>query len=192
MSTGASEALAQIERGLLALGRSSSLNLLRGGAAPERVRTALADCGLPSFEELETLYGWHDGSETSSTSSLDDLDLFPGFYLLSLDDAVANYRTFVSDARWANEWFPLFANGGGDFYALETARSNARAIRHFRIDEREHPIEFESLAEMLTTLAEAFEQGVFYVDDHGYLEMDDLKFATLAAQLNPTVPWWND
>jgi len=143
-------------------------------------------------DDLETMYSWHDGSEASRASSLDDLHLFPGFYLLSLDDAVANYRAFVGDARWEDGWFPMFANGGGDFYVLETAGSNAGSIRHFRIDEREHPIEFESLAEMLTTLAEAFQQGVFYVDDHGYLEMDDLKFAALAAQLNPTVPWWND
>lgn len=152
----------------------------------------MADCGLSSAEELEALYGWHDGSEASRASSLDDLHVFPGFYFLSLDDAVANYLAFVDDARWASGWFPLFANGGGDFYVLETTGNDGGSVRHFRIDEREHPIEFESLGAMLRTLAEAFEQGVFYVDDHGCLEMDDLKFALLAAQINLTVPWWND
>lgn len=166
--------------------------LLRAGAAPERVRAVLAECGLSSVREVETLYGWHDGSDTSRATTLDDLHLCPGFYLLSLDDAAASYRTFVTDPRWAHGWLPLFANGGGDFYVLETAGSNAGSVRHFRIDEGEHPVEFESLTAMLETLAEALEQGVFYVDDRsGYLEMDDLKFATLAAGVNPTVRWWN-
>jgi hypothetical protein len=44
---------------------------------------------------------------------------------------------------------------------------------------------------MLRTLAEAFDQGVIHVDDHGYLEMDDQRFAVLAGQINPAVAWWN-
>lgn len=43
---------------------------------------------------------------------------------------------------------------------------------------------------MLRTLAASFDDGIFFVDGHGYLEMDDNAFAALAARMNPTVPWW--
>ena len=64
-------------------------------------------------------------------------------------------------------------------------------VRHFRIEESAQPVEFHSLQEVLVTLAAAFARGVFFVDGDGYLEMDDLAFAALAAELNPNVPWWN-
>jgi len=63
-------------------------------------------------------------------------------------------------------------------------------VRHFRIEDSEHPVEFLTIRDMLTTIAAGFERGVFFVDDHGYLEMDDLAFGSLAAELNPRVPWW--
>ena len=65
-------------------------------------------------------------------------------------------------------------------------------IRHFRIDEDEHPVEFSSLSDMAATLVTAFDENVFFLDPEGYLEMDDLRFASLAGQLNPTVAWWSE
>lgn len=32
--------------------------------------------------------------------------------------------------------------------------------------------------------------GVFFVDQDGHVEMEDLSFATLAAEINPQVEWW--
>ena len=104
--------------------------------------------------------------------------------MLSIEDAITNYRAFVADRRWRKGWLPLFANGGGDFYVLDLGSPSAGQVRHFRIDESEHPVEFASLGAMLTTLAVAFERGIFFVDPNGYLEMDDLVFGELAAELN--------
>jgi len=138
---------------------------------------------------MDALYGWKDGTQTVGVK-LDDIQIFPGFYLLSLEDAIANYRAFVADSRWSPGWLPLFANGGGDFYLVDLGGEPSGLVRHFRIDEPEHPVEFLSLPDMTSTLAAAFEQGVIFVDLNGYLEMHDLRFASLAAELNPGVPWW--
>jgi hypothetical protein len=153
---------------------------------------ALGGVGLVATPELEALYGWRDGTSTAGVTAVDDIHLFPGFYLLSVEDAIANYRAFVTDARWTTGWLPVFANGGGDFYVLDLSAPVASPVRHFRIDEAEHPIEFSSLGAMLVTLAQAFERGIFFVDPSGYLEMDDLVFGELAAELNPDVAWWRD
>lgn len=192
MSPDIPELLAHIEDSLRHLGRLDTLELLRPGIRPERVGAALAGVGLPPNDDLAALYAWHDGTDTSRGATLDDLHLFPGFYLLSLHDAVANYRSFREDERWTEGWMPLFANGGGDFYVVEVCAAQDSSVRHFRIDESERPVEFGSLSALLQTLAASFDEGVFYVDRDGYLEMDDQAFAALAATLNPTVDWWHD
>jgi cell wall assembly regulator SMI1 len=87
-------------------------------------------------------------------------------------------------------WLPIFANGGGDFYVIDL--SGAGVVRHFRIEEAEHPIEFLTVSDMLATIAAGHDRGLFFVDDNGYLEMDDLVFGSLAAEINPRVPWWVD
>jgi hypothetical protein len=65
-------------------------------------------------------------------------------------------------------------------------------VRHVRIDEITHPVEFESLSAMMATVAQGFERGIFYVDSNGYLEMDDLAFGELAAEMNPRVDYWRE
>jgi len=159
------------------------------GLDANEVRSLLNGSGLPSSAAVEAVYSWRDGTQTAEVS-LDDSHLFPGFYLLSLEDSILNYRAFVGNPRWSPGWLPLFANGGGDFYVVDLGSEPSGLVRHFRIDETEHPIEFTSLDGMLTTVMADFERTVFFVDGDGYLEMDELAFAVVAAELNPHVPWW--
>lgn len=194
MTDDLSVSLATIESALRRLGREVLLQSLQHGLAAGAVRSTLDLIGLPSTSELESLYGWRNGtaSDSDSSASLDDIQLFPGFHLLSLEDAVTNYRAFVTDERWKPGWLPVFANGGGDFYVVDCSPAGAGAVRHFWIDEVGHPIEFSSLSAMLATLAAGFERGIFYVDHNGYLEMDDLVFGGLATELNPDVAYWRE
>ena len=73
---------------------------------------------------------------------------------------------------------------------MDVGPSATNSVRHFRIDESEHPVEFSSLGAMLVTLAHAFRNEVFFVDSSGYLEMDDSVYGNLAAELNPDIDWW--
>lgn len=47
---------------------------------------------------------------------------------------------------------------------------------------------------MIDTTAAAFEAGAVYADETGFVDVDaDADaFATIAARLNPAVPWWTD
>ena len=181
-----------MQGGLEQLGRRRTLDALRDGLDARHTKARLREVRLQTASSLEKLFAWHDGTRTEDAASLDDLHLFPGFYFLSLDDALANYRAFVHDERWAPTWLPVFANGGGDFYVIDLGGDVSPGIRHFRLEEGEHPLEFLSLGDMMTTLAVAYERGVFFVDSSGYLEMDDASFAAVAAELNPDVRWWVD
>lgn len=185
------EALSRILAGLDRLRRRITLEALQPGLESAETGFLLRAAGLPEDEPVEVLYAWRDGTNTTG-HTLGSIQIFPGFYLLSLRDAITNYRAFLSDPRWSRGWFPLFANGGGDFYLVDLGSQASGEVRHFRINESEHPIEYRSLVDMVVTLAACFDRGVFFVDTEGYLEMEDLRFAAVAAELNPSVPWWTD
>ncbi|WP_344195364.1 hypothetical protein [Pedococcus aerophilus] len=65
-------------------------------------------------------------------------------------------------------------------------------VIHFRIDESEQPVEFASISHMVNTTAAAYSEQVYFIDEDGYLEMDDLAFSRVASRLNPDVAWWQD
>lgn len=186
-----SATLTGIEAALRRLNRDALLRSFQTGLSATAVQSALRAVGLSSSHEIEAFYMWKNGTSTTGVT-LDDIHFFPGFYMLSIEDAIINYKAFLTDPRWRKGWLPFFANGGGDFYILDLSSIPEGQVRHFRIDESEHPVEFNSLGAMLTTIAAAFERGIFFVDPNGYLEMNDLVFAELAANMNKDVAWWHD
>ncbi len=190
MRTELADTLNRILAGLERLETRSDMKALRPGLSSREIGELLRSVELPVDPELVALYSWRNGTDTTGRK-MGEIDIFPGFYFVSLQDAVINYRTFVGDARWQPGWLPVFANGGGDFYVVDLQQAHG-PVRHFRIDESVHPIEFGSVGAMLETWAAGFERGVFYADPDGYLEFDDAQFAALAAELNPDIPWWTD
>lgn len=182
--------LTAIQQHLESLGRARLLDLLAPGTGRARTRLMLGELGLESRPEIEDLYAWHDGTETSPSAALGDIALFPGFYLLNLTDACTNYRAFAPDARWTQGWFPVFADGGGDFHVVDLRPQAGGVVRHFMIDQDNHPIVFESIVRMVETIASAYDAGTIYVGDDGYLTVNDEAFARLARTHNPSVAWW--
>lgn len=183
------ESLSSVELALSRLHRQELLDALQPGLPAEDVHRELTNVGLTGTPALESLYGWHNGT-AAWADDLDSIHVFPGYYMPPLDEAIANYHTFKDDARWSAGWLPIFADGGGDFYVIDL-RDAAASIRGFRIDESEHPVEFETLDDMLRTIATAFDEGIYFLDrENGYLDADDLAFAELAARLNSRVPYW--
>lgn len=170
----------------------SAVQLLSPGVNAELVRNGLASRALPTSAELEALYGWHNGTSAGPGTLLGSMWLLPGFYLLSLEEALSDYDTFKNDARWNPGYFPVFADGGGDFYVMDFDHKTEPPIRRFYSEWAEQPLEYESLAAMMETVAAAFESKAIYVDEAGYVDVDDEAFAIIAAQMNPRVPWWTD
>lgn len=188
------QALEATSTGMTELGRTTTVGLLRPGLPPEQTRALLGERGLVPSDDLVQLYAWHDGTDAPQGTTLDDMHLLPGFYLTALTEALANHDAFRHDRRWSPDWLPIFANGGGDFLVVTcSAEPEGRGeVIHFRIDESEQPVEFASISHMVNTTAAAYSEQVYFIDEDGYLEMDDLAFSRVASRLNPDVAWWQD
>ncbi|EKO3450436.1 SMI1/KNR4 family protein [Vibrio fluvialis] len=146
---------------------------------------------LPTDELLE-LYQWKNGTKVVKGTLLDDVQLIPGFHLLNLQDSLRYYLSLKEDRRWDSSWFPIFANGGGDFYAVDLSKSDGKKapIIGFILGELEQEIEYQSLTAMVLTYCECFRNNIVYITEDGYLEMDDEKHADLALKYNPDVEFW--
>ncbi|WP_137939569.1 SMI1/KNR4 family protein [Chitinivorax sp. B] len=177
----------------LALWGRPVVNLLQPGMEKNAAKSLVADTGLVLTDDIYELYEWRNGTKVVPGTILDDLHFFPGFYFLSLEDALTSYQAFKDDDRWDKCWLPLFANGGGDFYVadLSLPANGASPVRGFMIGEINHPIEYESVGSMIKTLALCYRNGAYYLDADGrYLEANDNEHALIAKVNNPSVLLW--
>lgn len=167
---------------------------LQGGLEKGVLENTAKNIQVRFVEDLVELYSWRDGTRVSPGDNLDELHFFPGFYLLSLNDACKTYDSLRNDPRWSCLWFPVFANGGGDFYAVTCSdqASERGAVIGFMLGADDQPVEFENLSSMTRTLLSCYDEGVFFVNAEGFLEADDDGFARIARLSNPKVKLWNE
>jgi hypothetical protein len=187
---------APVEQGIdsivaqLARLRRPAATLLQPGMSRSQIAQHAAKLPFSLRPELVTLYAHRNGTPSKTSHVLGDLWFFPGFYLLSLEEAVQSYRQRQRSPQWKKDWFPVFADGGGDFYAVACGGADAGAVIGFVSGEPEQEIEYLSLVAMLATLDECFARGAFYVK-RGDFGIDDDKHRMIAKKHNPGLDFWS-
>lgn len=158
----------------------------RPGLPEEEIRSNLDSLGLACPSDLVAAYAACDGIDYRPGDILDDIHFFPGFYWMPLAECIANYKLFKDDVRWNRHWLPLFANGGGDFYAVicDPASPSFGAVVGFMLGEEGHLIEFSSLAVMFEVIERSFETKAFY-EQGGYLETNYPEMRDIVRAVDP-------
>ena len=91
------------------------------GISSPKLRTLFEKTPFQPNQELCSLYSWRNGLGDSKDATLGELSFFPGFYLMSLEESIQTYMELRETDAWDYSWFPIFASGGGDFYAMNLA-----------------------------------------------------------------------
>lgn len=183
--------LDRIVEHLRRLGRRTPGLLLDGLSGPD-LESWEAAFPFAFTRELDRIYQWRNGTKAEEGDLLEALHFFPGFYFLSIEEAVQTYRERERSPQWRKAWFPLFADGGGDFYVVPCLgeKTDASEIIGFIHGEPEQIVEYESLSAMIATFESCFAEGAFFVDDDDTMEIDDDKHRDIAHRFNPEVPEW--
>lgn len=185
--------IAALDRIVAQLARSGRavVGKLQPGLSPSEIASFESKFPFAFTRELDALYQWRDGTRVQEGDLLGPAYLFPGFYLLSLEEAAQTYAERKDSQQWQEGWFPAFADGGGDFYVVPCVadKVDVAVVIGFIHGEPEQVIEYESLAAMMQTLDACYSQGAFFVDD-GELEIDDDKHRKIAHRFNPQVEAW--
>ena len=163
---------------------------LNPGLTSQKIQELFEEIPLQPNQDLHALYTWRNGSEDSEGITLGELAFFPGFYLMSLEESIQTYMELRETDDWEKSWFPIFASGGGDFYAMNLAPEAQGQILGFYVFEEEGQVEYWSLKSMLATLKACYEQGIIFRNEQGYLDMDYRKHAEIAHKINPEVRIW--
>lgn len=179
------EALRAIFDRLDRLGSSLPAQLRPGLAAPLIVRK-LSAAGLAPEPAIVELYAIGDGAGGDAGALLDEIDFFAGFHWLALDEALSCHDALADDVQWARGWLPVFANGGGDFYAVicDADDPNAGAVVGFVFGEPDQIIEFPSLGAMLRVIEASYAEGATALRD-GYLVTDYPQMRAIARRVSP-------
>ena len=163
---------------------------LNSGITSLKIQELFEEIPLQPNQDLHALYAWRNGTKDSEGITLGELAFFPGFYLMSLEESIQTYMELRETDDWDKSWFPIFASGGGDFYAMNLAPEAQGQILGFYVFEEDPQIEYLSLKSMLTTLKACYEQGIIFRNEQGYLDMDYRKHAEIAHEINPDLQIW--
>lgn len=166
--------------------------LLQNGLSFSQIDSIVGNLSIRIPEELKELYTWHNGTNKINGYILGDVDFFPGFHFIPLEDALAYYRSFVKDLRWDVSWFPFFANGGGDFYVAQCERypTKQTPVIGFMLGRDDHEVEYHSIEKMLQTFNECYKRDVFYISESGYLDTKSHEEIVISNAINPGLPRW--
>ena len=184
-----SQSLNEIEKCLQKLDHPC-VDHLNPRISSQKIQELFEEIPLQPTQDLRALYTWRNGSKDSEGITLGELAFFPGFYLMSLEESIQTYMELRARDVWNKFWFPIFASGGGDFYAMNLAPEAQGQIHGVYVYEEEPQVEYRSLKSMLTTFKVCYEQGVIFRNEQGYLEMDYRKHAEIAHEMNPDVKMW--
>lgn len=168
--------------------------LLQEGLSIDDIGSITEDLTIRLPTDLKELYTWHNGTDKTDGYILGDVDFFPGFHFLPLEDAIAHYWKFVKDLRWEASWFPVFGNGGGDFFVVQCQEipMEHAPVLGFMIGTDQIEIEYQSIESMLHTLSECYKRGIYHLSPEGYIESSIHEEAIVSNIINPGLSRWID
>lgn len=161
-------------------------NRRRPGMNPDDIMREMLAEGLDIPEELLNLYAYCDGTSTHEGEIIGSIQFFPGYYWMSLGDALNVYRAVSKSSEWSGSWLPIFASGGGDFYAV-VCDSNSPyfgEVVGFVLGESKQIVEFKDISSFFETIQRSFTDGAFFQSE-GRLKADYPQMRAIARQVQP-------
>jgi cell wall assembly regulator SMI1 len=162
------------------------VDLLQPGLTAQAITAATA--ALPLHDDVVQFYLWRNGTRISQEYVLNDHYFIPGYYLLSLKDALDAYHSLISNTDWQNGWFPILTSGGGDYYGVNFVQQGK--VIHYVRDYPDYQMKYLSLSTMMQTAAECYESGAYSLDDRGFFEVNADAERLIARRLNPGLDYW--
>ena len=184
---------------LAALTRADAplMKWLATGMSQAEIGARVESLPLRLADEVHDYFAWRDGLRTTRDA---DYELFPGFTVLSLEEARADYRMLVDTANqvaqqtgvpasslWNERWFPLFRDAGGDYHVtLADARPAPTAPIYavVREDPESAYLAYDNLTSLIQTVAACFQAGAFMAVGE-IIEEDRSRAAAIVRAHNP-------
>lgn len=150
--------------------RRPVVSLLRPGATV----ADLDEAGIQQ-QDLRDWFGWRNGVIEAAGQTQGDVSVVPGYWPVSLAEALSLKPSYQGDPTLGDSWVPLLTSGGGDIYAAVWTGDSRPVVAGVLIGEPTE-IEFPTLEAMLEVFLACFERGAYFVGEGGYLEADSSSY----------------
>ncbi|WP_152514365.1 SMI1/KNR4 family protein [Nocardiopsis valliformis] len=134
-------------------------------------------------DDVKTWFAWCDGVDCRAGQSQDDINIIPGYYPLSLVEAMEVKSDHEGDPVLDGSWIPLLGGGGGDMYAALWSPGQDPVVAGSLVGEMTE-IEFSSLGQAVRFFNECYEAGAFGVNEQGQLYIDPASYDELYETLH--------
>jgi len=171
------------------------VNYLQPGLSREYLLNATNELPDTFPDELVEMYLWKNGTHISSELITDQVCFFPGYYFLSIEDALYEYTQLISisncpdiieDIKWNKYWFPVFSNAAGDFYSvcLGDVYNKSNVLKCFSYDLPFGQEAFATLSALMKTVYDCYREDIFYLGEDNLLKMNRKEFNRIRMQNN--------
>jgi hypothetical protein len=177
--------------------KSPVLAYLQPGVSKLTYEKKLNSFHLTPSDEFISLYQWHNGTAEMKTEN-SNLWLFPGGIFLPIDKALEIYQYHtISNNTWDKTLFPIFADGGGDFYLINMSSQSPNHGRIYYFSFNAFDFDqiisyFDSVQSTIETIIEWYQQKAFILNYFGdpVVTFDSEKQLHIALKNNPNSDYW--
>src|SRR5260370_37961757 len=136
--------------------RCPVVSLLQPGLSATEVAQIEGTLPFQLTEELRTVYKWRNGTRAEEGDLLERLWFYPGFYLVSLQEACEVYQDREHAPQWRQGWFSLLEDGAGDAFVVPCKKRvlDSAPVIGFIHGEPEQPVEYLDVTKLMETFAD--------------------------------------
>lgn len=167
----------------LEINASSFAQSFQPGLAREQIETQVKDLPFCPSEEVYQFYQWRNGGSIQVTvqgnSYATSIELLPIHRLLSLEEAIDEYRVFCeiyADRANNYHYLPLFADSANYYLAkgdIEPKATAAICYAGMFADQLE--LRFNDLSDLIGAIAECFEAGAYYFQGGAFFDWNNAR-----------------
>jgi len=164
---------------------------LSPGLSVDEIRKKIAVLPFKMSDEFVELYAWRDGTPVHDPNWVSFIEYHR---FLPSDEALNIFQVTYAVTKQFYEitdWVLTFEDGSGDGYGISAIKgSSSVAPVVFLFEGEGVNIVFESLTQMMRTMAASFESDVFTLGEDGDLKTDFIRLGEVAQKMNPNIHYW--
>lgn len=141
---------------------------------------------IPAF--FEEIYGVCNGTKRDISEQI-YFDFLPGYRLMQTDEIINTYEQFFKECPEYDPVIPFLTDYSGCYYAY--AKDNDRECIILISDGELEEIHFD-VDDFWTTVIAFYDEGVYFLDEDGYLDYDLEKESEAGKKYNPKISYWSE
>lgn len=144
------------------------------------------------FSELPELFEEIYGNCNGTVREIEEqmfFDFLPGYRLMQIDDIIEIYESDLKNRPEFDIVIPFLADYSGCYYAYakEGGRECVVLIADGDLEEIHSTVD-----DFWKTVLAFYDEGVYFLDEDGYLDYDFEKEAEIGEKFNPGISYWSE